>query len=99
MKKIFVFSVILFLSMCFRVSAAPGDKYVIRVPGDCKTIREACDKSFPGDTIYIGAGEYTAKDGFVLKSNVKLVGQGRRQDPYQAGAYRVIRDLVARERE
>ena len=62
--------------MCFRVSAAPGDKYAIRVPGDCKTIREACDKSFPGDTIYIGAGEYTAKDGFVLKSNVKLVGQG-----------------------
>ncbi|MDD5072780.1 MAG: hypothetical protein PHX64_03250 [Candidatus Omnitrophica bacterium] len=76
MKKIIAFSVILFLSLCLRASAAPGDKYAIRVPGDCKTIREACEKSFPGDTIYIGAGEYTEKEGFTVKSNIKLVGQG-----------------------
>ena len=76
MKKIFVVSVILFLSVCVRVSAAPGDKDAIKVPGDCRTIKEACEKSFPGDTISIGEGVFAEKEELIIKSNVKLVGQG-----------------------
>lgn len=76
MKRILAFFVVLFLSACIQVFAATADKYAIRVPGDYKTVKEACEKSFPGDTIYIGAGEYTEKEGFTVKSNVKLIGQG-----------------------
>jgi hypothetical protein len=76
MKRMIVFFVILFLSVCLRVYAAPGGKYAITVPGDYKTIREACEKSFPGDTILIGEGEYAEKEGFIVKSNIKLIGQG-----------------------
>ncbi|MFA6355729.1 MAG: right-handed parallel beta-helix repeat-containing protein [Candidatus Omnitrophota bacterium] len=56
--------------------AADGSKYIIRVPGDCRTIKEACDRSLPGDTIQLGEGEYTADSGIVFKGNTKLAGQG-----------------------
>lgn len=86
MKKILLFSVVLFLSVCLQVFAVPAAKYVIRVPGDCKTIREACERSLPGDTIAVGEGEYTEKDGFTLKGNTKLVGQGADKTFIKLGA-------------
>lgn len=72
-------SIILFAACFFAASvsfAADAGKYIIRVPGDCATIKEACERSLPGDTILLGEGEFTAENGIVFKGNTKLAGQG-----------------------
>lgn len=65
-----------FLVLCVCPQAFTASKYVINVPGDCKSISEAVERSLPGDTILVGEGEYREKDGFTLKGNTKLVGAG-----------------------
>ncbi|MFA5094632.1 MAG: right-handed parallel beta-helix repeat-containing protein [Candidatus Omnitrophota bacterium] len=71
---------IILLAACFSAAsasfAADAGKYVIRVPGDCATIKEACERSLPGDTILLGEGEFMAENGIVFKGNTKLAGQG-----------------------
>jgi hypothetical protein len=76
MKKIFILFVLINIFAASRSFAVSGDKYTIRVPGDCKTIKEACDKSLPGDTILLGEGEFAAESGIVFKGNTRLAGQG-----------------------
>lgn len=56
--------------------AATADKYIIRVPGECKTIQEACERSLPGDTIFLGEGEFTADSSTIFKGNTRLAGHG-----------------------
>ncbi len=56
--------------------AAIADKYTIRVPGDCKTIKEACEKSLPGDTIFLGEGDFSADGSTIFKGNTRLAGHG-----------------------
>lgn len=72
-------SIMLFAVCFFAASvsfAADAGKYTIRVPDDCATIKEACERSLPGDTILLGEGEFTAESGIVFKGNTKLAGQG-----------------------
>ena len=66
--------------------AADGSKYIIRVPGDCRTIKEACDRSLPGDTILLGKGEFTAGPDAIFKGNTKLAGQGADKTILKLGA-------------
>jgi len=78
MAKIYLLSVVLtgLLAVNAVSMAAVTDKYTIHVPGDCKTIKEACEKSLPGDTILLGEGEFTADSSIVFKGNTRLAGHG-----------------------
>ncbi|MFA5165058.1 MAG: right-handed parallel beta-helix repeat-containing protein [Candidatus Omnitrophota bacterium] len=76
MRNIFILLVIASVSAAPASFAAGADKYIIKVPGDCTTIKEACERSLPGDTILLGEGEFTAENGIVFKGNTKLAGQG-----------------------
>lgn len=76
MKKVFVLLVLMDLLAASWSFAVSGSKYIIRVPDDCGTIKEACERSLPGDTISLGEGEFTAEGDTVFKGNTKLVGQG-----------------------
>lgn len=48
----------------------------IVVPRDFKTIKEATEKGMAGDRILVKAGTYEEKDGFRLKTDMKLIGEG-----------------------
>jgi len=65
-----------FLILCVYSQAFAASRYVINVPGDCRSISEAVERSLPGDTIQVGEGRVRGKDGVSLKGNTKLVGAG-----------------------
>lgn len=75
-KRLFIPVIIMSIVAASQAFAVSGGKYIIKVPGDCRTIKEACDRSLPGDTILLGEGEFTAEANTVFKGNTKLAGQG-----------------------
>ncbi len=65
----------MFLSQPWHFAEAK-DMYVIKVPEECRTIKQAYEASLPGDTILLSAGEFTVESGVIFRGNTKLVGQG-----------------------
>lgn len=64
------------LALAGQISAEEKGKYPIIVPTHFKTIKEAVENAKPGDTILVKEGVYEEKEGFSLKSGLKIEGRG-----------------------
>lgn len=73
---ILFFSVFCNLALSGQIFAEDKEKYSIIVPTHFKTIKEAIENAKPGDTILIKEGIYKEKEGFSLKSGLRLEGKG-----------------------